>query len=145
MPATTEIHNQTSRRLTVSFQGVVQSTYDIITVDAYETYLMEVKRVYVPKTSHDYLCRVAFGDDSAKNLVLSSDDLCDNKSITFEEEAGQLRVHKESRSHGDPQHDGTTSSANRLWRWISSWAHGLMVSWSWSQGPTVSWSFQASS
>lgn len=120
MPATTEIRNQTPFRLKVQV-GNAQYKSDLTTVEAGGKYVIGVD---MNGTYHEYHLA---GDDSTKNLILSSDDLCDNKSITIKEEAGKLQVHKESRSHGDQQQDGTTSSAvasgsNKLSRWISSWA-----------------------
>lgn len=122
MPATAEIHNQTPFRLKVQV-GNAQYKSDLTTVEAGGKYVIGVD---LNGTYHEY--HVASGDDSTKNLVLSSDDLCDYKCITIKEEAGKLQVHKQSRSRGDPQHDdGTTSSADpsvssRLSKWISSWA-----------------------
>lgn len=127
MPATTEIHNQTPFRLKVQV-GNAQYKSDLTTVEAGGKYVISVD---LNGTYHEYhVATATAGDSAAKNLVvLSSDDLCDNKSITIKEEAGKLRVHKESRGgHGDQPHGGTAgssamaSASNRLSRWISSWA-----------------------
>ena len=101
----TEINNQTTFPLKVQ---VTNSGYksDLTIVRAGGKYVIDVD---FNATYREFVMGV--NNNSMKNLMVSSDDLCDNKSITITEEDGELQVHKESRHESDA-FDGTSTSTS---------------------------------
>lgn len=107
--STTEINNQTTFPLKVQ---VTHSVYksDLTIVKAGGKYVIDVD---FNGTYREFVMGVN-NNNSMKNLMVSSDDLCDNKSITITEEDGELQVHKESRHEAFDSTSTTTSSTSAL-------------------------------
>lgn len=103
--STTEINNQTSFPLKVQVTNSVYKS-DLTIVKAGGKYVIDVD---FNGTYREFVMGV--NNNSVKNLMVSSDDLCDNKSITITEEDGELQVHKESR-HEIEAFDSTSTTTS---------------------------------
>ena len=115
MTTSTQIANATTQTVRVQV-GSARYASDVATIVPGGKHSVAVD---FNATYREYI--IGIDASGLAKIVVSSDDLCDNKGITIKEENGKLNLEKEPRQSDTAESAGSASQTAKKAKWIPAW------------------------